>query len=175
MSRAGLDSRFSQGRNRLLASKVPKLLPTGLETATRSSCGDAPFVNAIRSLATDTATSRRTMNITTGSGSVAAGAPVAGRLSPSCRRFRSLTPTIACWRTARRCDGVLRSTAPGKRRRPRSKTPIACPIPPPSAAGFAAWTPPSRLVPFYTKRSSGWPIGWGAALRPFPRRGPYPS
>src|SRR6516225_10687289 len=40
--------------------------PIGLETATRSCCGDARFANGIPSLATDGGASRRTMNITTG-------------------------------------------------------------------------------------------------------------
>ncbi len=51
------------------------LKPTGRETTTRSSCDNAPFVNAIRSSATDAAASRRTMNATTGTGSGAVAAP----------------------------------------------------------------------------------------------------
>jgi hypothetical protein len=63
----------------------------------------------------------------------------------------------------------LRSIAPGKRRRPRSKIPIACPIPLRSAAGQAAWTPPNRLAPFSAKRSLAWLTGWRAAIKPTPR------
>jgi len=79
----------------------------------------------------DAAASRRTMSITTGLGSVAGAATVAGRPSPSCRRFRPLTRTTACWLVPRHCGGVLSSTALGKRQRLRSETLIACPILPP--------------------------------------------
>jgi len=133
--------------------------PTGPETAIRSSCGDARFVNAIRSSATDAAASRPTMSITTGSGSGAVAAPIAGRPSPSCPCFLSLTRTTACWLAVRPCDGASWRTGPGKRRRPRSKTPIVCPIPPPSAAGRAAWTAPNRRLRFGAKRSPAWPVG----------------
>jgi hypothetical protein len=149
--------------------------PTGPETATRSSCGDARFVNATRSSATGAAASRPTMSIMTGLGSGAVAAPIVGRPSPSCRCFRSLTATTACWLVARPCDGALWSTAPGKRRRPRSKTPIVCPIPPHSAAGLATWTPPSQLVPFYAKRSPASLVGWRAGIRPIPGLGHYPG
>ena len=50
--------------------------PIGPETAISSFCGDAPFVNAIRSSGMRGAVSRRTMNITTGLGSDAAFARV---------------------------------------------------------------------------------------------------
>jgi len=97
-------------------------------SAPTSSCGDAPFVSAVRSLATDDAASRRTTSITTGFRSVAVTAVVAGRRSPFCPRFPYLTPTTACWLGLRPCGGALRSTAPAKRRL-RSKILIACPIP----------------------------------------------
>jgi hypothetical protein len=92
---------------------------TGLETATRSSCGDARFVNAIGSLATDAAASRPTMSVTTGLGSDAAFALVAGRpsLCFPCSLFP--TPTTACWPELRRSGDTLWSTARGKRRRLR--------------------------------------------------------
>ena len=91
--------------------------PIGLETATRSSCGDARFANGIRSLATDGGASRRTMNITTGLGSDAAFALVAGRASLCFPCSLSLIPTTACWPARRRSAGTLGSTARGKRRR----------------------------------------------------------
>jgi hypothetical protein len=40
----------------------------------------------------------------------------------------------------------LSNTVPGRRRCHRSKTPIASPIPPPSAAGLGAWTPHNRSL-----------------------------
>ena len=43
------------------------------------------------------------MSITTGLGSGAVAATVAGRPSPSCRCFLSLTRTTACWLAVRRC------------------------------------------------------------------------
>ena len=109
--------------------------PIGPRAALRSFCGDARFVNAIRSSATVAAASRRTMNITTGLGSDAAFATVAGRPSPSFRCFLSLTRTTACWLAVRRSGDTGWSSAPGKRRCPRSKIPIGCPILPRSAAG----------------------------------------
>ena len=149
--------------------------PIGPQTARRSCCADVRFANGIPSSVTDTVASRRTMNITIGSGFVAVGVPAAGRLSPSYRRFRSLTLTTVCWPAARHCSGVLRSTAPGKRRRPHSKTPIACPIPPPSVAGLTVWTLPSQPVPFYTKRSPASLVGWRAGIGPIPGPGHCPS
>jgi hypothetical protein len=113
------------------------LRQTGRETATRPSCDDARLVNTIRSSATDAAASRRTMSIMIGLGSVAVAAWIAARLSLSSPCFLSLTPTTACWRAVRHCGGALWSTAPGKRRHLRSKTRIACPIPPRFAVGRA--------------------------------------
>jgi hypothetical protein len=115
------------------------------------------------------------MNITTGLGSDAAFALVAGRLSPCSPRSLLPTPTTACWLGARCSGDALWSTALGRRRRPRSRTPIEYPIPPPSAAGRAAWTAPNRRPPSDAKRSPAWPIGWGAALRPVPRLHHYPG
>ena len=76
--------------------------PTGLATARTSCCGDARFANAIRSSATVAAASRRTMNITTGLGSDAAFALVAGRPSPSFPCSLSPTRTTVCWLALRR-------------------------------------------------------------------------
>ena len=144
--------------------------PIGLQTATKS-FGDAPFANTIRSSATDTAASRRTTSIMTGLGSGAASATVAAKPSPSCRGFRSLTPTTACWLAVRRYSGAWWSTDPGKTPPPRSRIPIGYRIPPPSAVGRAAWTTPDRQLPFCAKPLPAWLIGWGAAIRPIPRLG----
>ena len=147
--------------------------PTGPQTAPRSSCGAAPCVSAIRSSAMAAAASRRTTNITTGSGSGGVAAPIAGRPSPFCRCFLCLTPTTACWLAVRRYDGVGRSTAPRKTRHPRSTTPIASPIPPRSAAGRAVWILPSLPLPFCARR---WPVsllGCHAAITLISRLGRY--
>ena len=133
--------------------------PIGLQAVPRLFCGNAPFVNAIRSSVTDAAASRRTMSITTGLASVAVAAPVAGRPSPSCRGFRSLTRATAYWLVVRHGGGVWWSTAPGKRQGLRSKTLIGCPIPPRSVAGPRAWTPPSQRLPFCVKPSPASLIG----------------
>ena len=66
-------------------SRCTRSKTIGPEAATRSSCGAAPFVKAIRSSARDAAASRPTISITTGLTSVAVAAPVAGRPSPSSR------------------------------------------------------------------------------------------
>ena len=125
----------------------------GPPAVSRPFCGNARFVSTIRSSAMDAAASRHTTNITIGLPSAAAAAPVAGRLSPSCRGFRSRTPITACWRVARRCGGALWSTTPGSRPRLRSKTQTACPIPPRSDVGRSAWIAPNRGFPFTSKRS----------------------
>ena len=145
--------------------------PIGRLPAPKSSCDDAPFVSAIRSSATGTAASRHTMNITTGLESGAASATVAERPSLSFRCFLSLTRTTACWLAVRRSGDTLWITAPGKMRRPLSKIPIGCPIPPLSAAGRAAWTTLNRQLHFCAKRSSAWFTGWRVAIRPIPRLG----
>ena len=116
-------------------------------------CGNARFVSTIRSSVMDAAASRLTTSITTGLASAADAAPIAGRPSPSCRGFRFRTPITACWLVARHCGGTLWSTTPGNRPRLCSKTQTACPIPPRSVVGRAAWTAPSRPFPFSTKRS----------------------
>src|ERR1035438_8097300 len=72
------------------------LPPTGQKTATRSSYAAVQFVNGIRSLVTDGAASRRTTNITTGFGSIAAAAPIAEQLLPSFRCFLFRT-RISVW------------------------------------------------------------------------------
>jgi hypothetical protein len=94
------------------------LPPTGQKTATRSSYAAVQFVNGIRSLVTDGAASRHTMSITTGFGSIADAAPIAGRPLPSFRCFLFLTRISVCGRVARRCCGALRSTVRGRRHRP---------------------------------------------------------
>jgi len=119
----------------------------GPKSAPTSSCDDVPFVSAIRSPVTDDAASRHTTHTTTGSQSVEVSAGVAGKPSPFCRRFPCLTPTKACWLVVGPCDGALRSTAPGKRRRLHSKIRIAYLVPPPSAAGPTAWPRHNRLDP----------------------------
>ena len=68
----------------------------GPRVAPRLFCGDVPLVKVIRSSATDAVASKRMMNITIGLASVAVAAPVAGRLSPSCRVFHSLTRSTVC-------------------------------------------------------------------------------
>jgi hypothetical protein len=90
--------------------------PTGLATARTSGCGDARFVNAIRSSATVAAASRRTMNITTGLGSDAAFARVVERPLPSFPCSLSPTPSTACWLALRRFNDTFWSTVRGKRR-----------------------------------------------------------
>ena len=125
----------------------------GPRVAPRSFCGDVPLVNAIRLSATDAASNRRTMNTTTGSGSVAVAAPVAGKPSPSFHCFLSLTPITACRLVARHCGGALRSIAPGKRQCLRSKILIACLILPHFAAGPTDWTALSQPFLFFAKRS----------------------
>ena len=92
---------------------------TGLETAKRSSCGDARFANAIPSSVTVAVASRRTTNITTGLRSGAASARVVGRLSPCFPCSLSLTPITVCWLAVKHCGDTSWSTARGKRRRLR--------------------------------------------------------
>ena len=73
--------------------------PTGLATARTSCCGDARFVNVIPSSATVGGASRRTMNITTGLGSDAAFALLAGRASlcfPCSLSLHPLQPAGPC-------------------------------------------------------------------------------
>jgi hypothetical protein len=117
-------------------------------------CGNARFVNRIRSSAMDTAASRHTTSITIGLISAAAAVPVAGRPLRSCRGFRCLIHTTAYWLVARHCGDALRSTTPGNRPRRRSKTRTACPIRRHSAVGRAVWTAPKRRFPSSAKRSA---------------------
>jgi len=140
--------------------------PTGPRSAPTLSCGDVLSVSAIQSSAMGAAASRRTINITTGLGSGAVTALIATRPSLSSRRFLCLTRTIAGWPVAKPCGGALRSIALGKRRRLRSKTRIACPTPPHSAAGPRAWTPLKQPVPFSAKRSPASLLGCDVAIRP---------
>jgi len=111
------------------------LPPTGQKTATRSSYAAVQFVNGIRSLVTDGVASRRTTSITTGFGSIAAVAPIAGQPLPSFRCFLFLTRISVCWRVARHCCGASRSTVRGRRHRPSLKTLIGCRILPQCGAG----------------------------------------
>jgi len=131
------------------------LRPTGQKTATRSFYADARFANGIRSLVTDGAASRPTTSITTGFRSIAAAAPVVGRPSLSFRCFLFPIRITACWRAARHCGGALWSTARGRRHCPSFKTLIDCLILPLSAAGRAAWTRPSWLIPLSVRPSPG--------------------
>jgi hypothetical protein len=89
-------------------------------------------------------------------GSGAASATVAGRPSPSFHCFLSLTRTTAYWLAVRRSVDTGWSSAPGKRRCPRSKIPIGCRILPRSAAGRAAWTALNRQLPFCAELSPAW-------------------
>jgi hypothetical protein len=155
--------------------RCPSLKRTGPQTATRTSCGDALLVNAIRSSATGGAASRRTMSIMIGLGSLAVAAPVAARPSLSSRCFLSLTPITACWRAVRHCGGAWKSTARGKRHCLVSKTRIACPIPPRSAAGPAAWTVLSQRFRFSAKPAFAWLTGWRAVIRSIRKRGHGPG
>jgi hypothetical protein len=93
-------------------------LSAGPTTATRSSYATARSVNAIRLLATAVAASRRTTSITTGSGSVGAGARSARRHSRFFRCFLFLTRTSVCGHAARRCGAALRNTVHGRRQFP---------------------------------------------------------
>jgi len=133
--------------------------PTGRKSAPMLCCVDVRFVNAIQSLAMVAAASRRTINITTGLASGAAAAPIAGRPSPSSRYFPSLTHTTASRLDVSPCGGALRTTAPGKKRHPRSRILIVCLIRPRCGAGRAAWTLYNRLDPFSAKRSPALRVG----------------
>lgn len=148
---------------------------TGLQASPKFSFGDARFVKAIRSLATDAAASRPMMSTTTGLVSIAVVAPVAERLSPSSRCFLSLTRTTVCYRAVRHCGDTLWSIPPGKRQHLRLKIRIACPIPPHSAAGPAGWTAPNRPFPFSVKRSLTWLTGWRAVIQPITKLGLCPG
>ena len=107
--------------------------PTGRRTATRSYYACVRFVNAIRSLATDVAASRRTTSITTGSGSIAGAAPTADRtaevrtepiLSPVQTRHPARGRT-----TAIRWNGQLPRTARLRALRLILRKPLPTPIP----------------------------------------------
>jgi hypothetical protein len=111
------------------------------------------------------------MSITIGLGSVAVAAPLAGRPSPSSHCFLSLTRITVCWHAVRHCGGAWWSTAPGKKRRLRSKTLIAYLIPPRSVAGRAGWTIPNLPFPFCAKRLLALLTGWRAAIRPITKLG----
>ena len=118
---AGRNQRRNPCKVRSSLSQSPprrkSLPPTGQKTATRSSYADARSVNEIRSLVTDGAANRRTTNITTGFGFIAAAAPIAGRPSLSCQCSLFRTRISVCLRAARHCSSTLRSTVPGRRHR----------------------------------------------------------
>jgi hypothetical protein len=156
-------------------SRCTSLQPAGRKTATGSFYASARFVNEIRLLVTAAAANRHTTSITTGFGSIAAAAPIAGRPSPSFRCSLFLTRISVCWRAARHCGGVLWSTVRGRRHCRRSRTPIACPIPPLSAVGRAVWTVLSRHFLFSTRPSPAWLTGWRAVSRPMTKRGRCPG
>ena len=76
--------------------------PTGPRSAPTLSYGDVLSVSAIQSSAMGDAASRRTTNITTGSGSGGVAVLIAGTPSPFCRCFLCLTPCASpnadrCW------------------------------------------------------------------------------
>ena len=140
-------------------SRRTSLEPAGLKIRTRPSYADARFVNRIRLLVTGGGASRRMTSITTGSRSGVVVARTAGRPSAFCRCFLCPTRITACWRGCRHCGGALRSTAPGSKRRLRSKTLTVCQIPLRCAAGRTIWTPPNRPFPFCGKQLPAWFTG----------------
>jgi hypothetical protein len=99
------------------------------------------------------AANRLTMSITTGSGSIAAGVPIAGRPSPSFRCSLFLTRITAYWRAARHCCCALWRAVAGTRHCRGLRTLIDYPIPRPSGAGRVVWTRPSWLFPFSVRPS----------------------
>ena len=93
-------------------------LSAGPTTATRSSYAIARSVSVTRLLGTVVAASRRTTSITTGSGSVEAGARTVRRHSPFFRCFLFLTRTSACGHAVRRCGAASRNSIHGRRQFP---------------------------------------------------------
>jgi len=126
---------------------------TGRKTATRSFYADAQFVSGIRSLVTVAAASRHMTSTTTGFGSIAAAAPIAGRPLLSFRCSLFLTRITVWWRGARHCSDALRSNVRGKKLCRSSRTPIVRPIPPQFNAGRAGWTVPNYWCPSSARRS----------------------
>jgi hypothetical protein len=88
-------------------SRQTRYRPTGRKTATRTSYAGVQSVNEIRLSVMGAAASRHTTSITTGFGSIADAAPIAGRPSPFFLCSLFLTRITACWRAARRCCGTL--------------------------------------------------------------------
>jgi hypothetical protein len=78
--------------------------------------------------------------------------------------YRRMRARLGAPKAITACGDTLWNIAPGKRRPLRSKTSIPCPIRPRSAAGLAAWTLPSRRLPFCTKHSPASLIGWHLAI-----------
>ena len=154
---AGRYRRQSSNRVRFCLSHFPfrrtSWKPIGPPAVPKPFCGNAPFVNRIRSSAMGVAVNRLTTKITIGFRFAEASAICVGRPLRSCRGFLCLIHTTAYWLVARHCGGALRSTTAGNRPRRRSKTQTACPILRRSAVGRAAWTAPNRRFRFCAKRS----------------------
>ena len=140
-------------------SRCTSLQPAGQKTATGSFYASVRFVNEIRLSVMADAANRLTMSITTGSGSIAAAVPLAGRPSPSFRCSLFLTLITAYWPAARHCCCAMWRAVAGTRRCRGSRTLIGCRIPPLSAAGQAAWTARSRYLPFSARPFPTWLIG----------------
>ena len=103
-------------------SRCTRLQPAGQKTATGSFYASVRFVNEIRLSVMAGAASRLTMSITTGSGSIAAAVPIAGRPSPSFRCSLFLTRITAYWRAARHCCCAMWRAVAGTRRCRSSRT-----------------------------------------------------
>ena len=140
-------------------SRCASLPPTGQKTATRLFYATARFVSGIRSSVTAVAASRIMTSITTGSGSIAATAPIAGRPSLFFRRSLFRTRITACLRAFRCCCSALWSTARGTWHCPSSKIQIGYLIRPPSGAGGVAWTVLSWCPPLSARPSVAWFTG----------------
>ena len=134
-------------------SRCTSLQPAGQKTATGSFYASVRFVNEIRLSVMAGAANRLTMSITTGSGSIAAAVPIAGRPSPSFRCSLFLTRITAYWRAARHCCCALWRAVAGTRHCRGLRTLIDYPIPRPSGAGRVVWTRPSWLFPFSVRPS----------------------
>jgi len=134
-------------------SRCTSLQPAGQKTATGSFYASVRFVNEIRLSVMAGAANRLTMSITTGSGSIAAAVPIAGRPSPSFRCSLLLTRITAYWRAARHCCCALWRAVAGTRHCRGLRTLIDYPIPRPSGAGRVVWTRPSWLFPFSVRPS----------------------
>ena len=150
--RGGVPLRLRSSLSQLPPRRRSVML-TGRKTATRSFYADAQFVSGIRSLVTVAAASRHMTSTTTGFGSIAAAAPIAGRPLLSFRCSLFLIRITVWWRGARHCSDALRSNVRGKKLCRSSRTPIVRPIPPQFNAGRAGWTVPNYWCPSSARRS----------------------